>query len=184
MNEVTLNDSTVEGDLVSGDKYQYEAPLSPLEKALKAVKAAAADNEEIQGFIEELSEYMEHRGGRKVIGLEAKLIAGNREDILSEATYLKNKFERRLTKQQLSYVEQQIYCHVLANIISVFNMKILPLIKQGASPVEVDSSVYDYVVAPVYSAIVQHDIGITVEHVRGMLYFLTGKCHLVWSAEC
>lgn len=177
---VDVNNSNF-GDLVQGDKYQ-NAAKSPLEKALELVKKAAESDTDLKGYIEDLSEYLSPRAGRKVIGLENKLADAGLSDLYDDAVYLKNKFERRLARKQLSEVEQVIYCHVLANIISVFNHKVKPLMGDGIDRAELDAALYDEIVSPVYAAISQHDLYITAEHVRGMIYFLTGKCHLVWSS--
>ncbi|WP_373272697.1 ABC-three component system protein [Vibrio parahaemolyticus] len=35
-----------------------------------------------------------------------------------------------------------------------------------------------------HKAIVRYDTLITTDLVSGMLYFLTGKCHIQWSKQC
>ncbi|MFK7828136.1 MAG: ABC-three component system protein [Congregibacter sp.] len=168
-------------DLVLGDKNIYAEELHPLEKAIKAIQDTVAESPGLQGIIEELAEYTTNRPDREIVGVEAKLVAGGREDALENAVYYKNAFERRIAKKQLSRVEQHIYAHVLAMIETTFNQYVRPLILAGESKAIVDAAVHEKIFVPVYKAIVGFDATITTQHVAGMLYFLTGKCHLMWS---
>ena len=69
-------------------------------------------------------------------------------------------------------------------ISTTFQQKIRPLIQENATNSVVDDAVQKYIINPVYQSIVGFDTGITSEHVAGMLYFLTGKCHLLWAKSC
>ena len=94
---------------------------------------------------------------------------------------MKNKFERKLAKSQLSNVEQHVYAHILSVIEVAFNQHIRPMILNGSAKQDVDAAIQKEIYDPVYSAVVSFDVSITMGHVAGMLYFLTGKCHLVWG---
>ena len=180
-NKAEFKDSHVHGDAVLGDKLQYPEILSPLEKVIQAIRQNVKDDSNLKEAISELAEYISDRPDREIIGVEKKLTNGDRNDLIGNAVYLKNKFERKLAKMQLSPVEQKIYTHVLATIITVFNQKVRPLILEHRSKSEVDKVIHNEIIEPVYKAIITHDVRITTEHVSGMLYFLTGKCHVVWS---
>lgn len=171
----------VQGDAVLGNKYVNEAALLPLEKAIRALQRSIKENPELESIIEELAEYTTDRPGRPIIGVEGKLTNGNRQDLIENAIYLKNKFERMLAKRQMSLIEQKVYAHVLAMIDTTFNQKIRPLILEKKDKSVVDKAVQDHIVDPVYQSIVGFNSSITTQHVLGMLYFLTGKCHLVWA---
>lgn len=179
-NNLNISDSDV-GDIVHGDKNVYPEELQPLEKAIKSIQETIVDSPELEGIIEELAEYTTNRPDRKIIGVEEKLTNGGREDLIENAVYLKNKFERKVAKKQLSRVEQHVYAHVLAVIETTFHQYVRPLILNGSSKEMVDAAVHEHIYQPVYKAVVGFDISITMQHVSGMLYFLTGKCHLVWS---
>lgn len=182
-NRLNITDSTFE-DAVMGDKHVYPAVLHPLEKAIRLIKEQIKEDPNLEGTIEELAEYTTQRPDREIIGIEAKLLAGDRADILQNAIYLKNKFERRLARNQLSNIEQHVYAHVLAVIETTFNQYVRPSILNGSSKEDVDAKIHTEIYEPVYKAIVDFDVSITMQHVAGMLYFLTGKCHLVWSDAC
>ena len=179
-NSLDIKDSSIE-DIVYGDKNIYPHELHPLEKAIKSIQKQMVNTPELEGFIEELAEYITDRPDREIIGVEAKLKNGNREDLIENAVYYKNKFERKIAKKQLSTAEQYVYAHVLSYIESCFIQHIRPLILKGSSKEVVDFAVQKQILEPVYKVIVEYDISITMQHVSGMLFSLTGKCHLVWS---
>jgi hypothetical protein len=183
---LTVSDSHVEGDVIHGNKIVAISEAKPvgLASAIKSIKECMAEAVELSGYIEDLAEYVQDRVGRDVIGLEQKLINGQRPDLIEHAVYLKNKFGRFLAKKQLSHSEQKIFAHVLASINTAFNQQVRPLILDNRSKAEVDKAVHEFIIEPIYTTIVATDDAITSEMVLGMLYFLTGKCHLVWDAKC
>lgn len=178
--KLEINGSSFE-DAVLGDKHVYPEVLHPLEKAIKLIKEKIEEDPALVGIIEELAEYTTERPDRNIIGVEQKLIAGGREDSIKNALYLKNKFGRRLAKNQLSNIEQHIYAHILGVIEITFNQYVRPLILNGSSKEDIDATIHNKIYEPVYKAIVGFDVTINMSQVAGMLYFLTGKCHLVWG---
>lgn len=176
---VSVNESIISGDLVAGDK--YEASLSPLESAIKAIQKELKDDQTFCDFIDDLAEFTTNNPGREIIGLEKKLQQGGRNDEVFGAMRAKNKFEKKLAKGQLFLVEQKVLVHVLSHIYRTFHSKIRPLILSKKDRAEVDAAIYDDIYLPVYKAISLHDTGVTMDHVAGMLYFLTGKCHVTWA---
>ena len=182
-NKATFKYSHVSGDVVQGNKNINQAPLLPLEKAIHSILDNVDENPELEDIIEELAEYITSRPDREVIGVEQKLINGGRRDLLHNAVHLKNKFERIIAKKQMSPVDQKIYVHVLAIISSTFDNKIRPLILAKKLKPEIDRAIHEEIINPVYQSIVGFNQQITADHVAGMLYFLTGKCHLVWSEK-
>jgi len=80
--------------------------------------------------------------------------------------------------------EQHIYIQILSAINTIWYQSIHPNIVSGSSSQEIDQLILNELIKPVHQAIVRFDHTITTETVSGMLYFLTGKCHLIWEAEC
>ncbi|KJF83679.1 hypothetical protein UA31_02235 [Photobacterium angustum] len=131
-------------------------------------------------MLDELQDFLTARPGRQIIGLDAKLIEGDRLDLLEDATYLENKFARRVSRNQLSDKEQIVYFHCLSKINSYFKSYIQPLIKQGDDISVIDCAIQEKIITPLYEEILTVQ-PMTMEMVMGMLYFLTGKCHLRWK---
>lgn len=178
-NRTTIKNSTFK-DFVNGNKYVHEAELLPLEKAIKQIQKTIRDNPAFEGIIEELAEYITDRPGREIVGVEKKLENGGRQDLIEDAIYQKNKFGRFIAKKQLSLTEQNVYAHVLAAMETAFNQLVRPLIQEGRPTSEIDAAVHHHILEPIYASIVGFNASVNASMVRGMLYFLTGKCHLLW----
>ncbi|WP_101675438.1 ABC-three component system protein [Alloalcanivorax mobilis] len=160
------------------------APLSSLEKAIDIIIKKFGDDEELVDFIEDLSDLVNSHPNREIVGLEEKLNAGGRGDLVADATYLKNKFERRVAKNQLLAIEQHVYVQILSAIISIWKQKIRPLINSNSGDMKVDEVIFEEILCPIHKAVIKYDSLITTESVSGMLYFLTGKCHVRWDGIC
>lgn len=158
--------------------------LSSLEQAIEEIKKGLGKDKDAVDIIEDLADYITDHPTRKVIGLYGKLEKGSRGDLQERAVLLKNRFERRVAKSQMSLAEQYVYVQVLSAISTVWYAKIKPLIDIEASKVSIDSSIHAEVIEPIHKAVVRYDKLATSELVSGMLYFLTGKCHLEWSKSC
>jgi hypothetical protein len=158
--------------------------LSSLEQAVEQIKKNLGDDVNAVDIIEELADYITEYPNRSIIGLENKLSDGGRNDLKNRAVLLKNRFERRVAKNQMSLAEQHVYVQILSTISSVWHSKIKPLINIEASTTTIDKIIHEELVEPVHKAVVRYDTLATSELVSGMLYFLTGKCHLVWSKSC
>jgi hypothetical protein len=164
------NRQTVNVYMPIGDKH-------PLYGALQGIIQNITDDPDFEGFIEELLSYTH---SRTVIGLAGKLQQAGKEELLEEAMDLKEKFAKKLEKEQLSITIQHFYAHILSYIKSVFKTKIRPLLAQGCSVTEVESAIYEEIVLNIYAETSAKLPELTTDHIAGMLYYLTGKCHLSW----
>ena len=180
MNEANIQDSEISGDFVQGNKYQ-QASLTALEVTIDKIVENHGGDSELVDVFEELAEYLTSHPDREIIGLEAKLEQGNRLDLKDKALKLKNRFDRKITKRQFSSVFQKVHLQVLSSIITSFDAKVRPLILKGASIQDIDAAIHDSVILPAHRAVVRFNDMSTTEDVCGMLYFLTGKCHIMWK---
>jgi len=158
--------------------------LSSLEQAIEEIKKSLGSNMDAVNIIEDLADYITAHPSRKVIGLENKLSNGDRLDLKDRAVLLKNRFERRVAKNQMSLAQQHVYVQILSTINTIWHSKIKPLMDIDTSKIAIDSAIHSELIEPVHKAIVRYDTLATSEVVSGMLYFLTGKCHLEWSKSC
>lgn len=164
-----------------GDNNFYQAPISSLEKAISVIQLNLASDNKLYEIIADLNDYITDHPDRQVIGLDKKLEQGNRPELIQDARLLKNRFERRIAKNQMSMSEQQIYVQVLSTINTAWQLRIKPMISIGDSSQAVDQAIWENLIEPVHGAIVGYDSSVNTDTVRGMLFFLTGKCHLVWD---
>lgn len=176
------NEITYKGKAThEGDNNVFLAPLSSLEKAIEKIKETWGGEKELVDIIEDLAGYITDHPTRKIIGLEKKLEQGDRKELIEHATLLKNRFERRIARNQMSLSEQHVYIQVLSAINTTWIYNIRPLIENGVDSKEIDGAIMTKLIEPVHKAIVSYDCTVSTDLVSGMLYFLTGKCHLVWS---
>lgn len=160
------------------------APLTSLETAIEQIKKTWRGEDKLVDILEDLADYITEHPLREIVGLEKKLEKGERLDLFRRARFLKNKFARRVAKNQMSITEQYVYVQILSAINTVWFQRIHPGIISGANNQIIDQLIHEELIKPVHQAIVRFDCTVTTETVSGMLYFLTGKCHLVWSIEC
>lgn len=162
---------------------ETKSKSNALANLLERSKLLCETDQEYRYMLEELEEYLTNRPGRKIVGLEEKLREGNRLDLLDDALYLENKFARRVTKHQFSISEEIIYCHCLSKINSSFSHHIKPLFKIPAHSAVIDRVIYEKIVEPLYEEVSVVSAAISIDLVRGMIFFLTGKCHLRWISQ-
>ncbi len=153
-------------------------PINPLVRFLNALEYAQEDTAELLAISEELQTYFCERD---VVGLEAKLSAAGRVDLLENAIYEKHRFSQKIARIQFSLQLRQVYHHILAMLVQRFRNGVLPLINDGASPLVVDSAVMK-IVTDVYSCTSDApQLNLTETDIQAMIYFLTGNCHLKWG---
>src|SRR5699024_8656251 len=90
----------------------FEAEKTALEKVIEEIVLDSKEDEELARIIDELQDYITNHPSRAIIGLESKLINAGRDAEYSDAVLLKNRFERRVAKGQLSITEQKVYVQV------------------------------------------------------------------------
>jgi len=168
------------------DKYIYQTNLHPPSpesflESLKEMETEAKNNDEMVEFVDALADYLQDYPERNVIGLEEKLKNAKMDSLVDEAVVLKERFAKKLYRGQLSHNTQLLYAHSLALINTFFTHKVKPLIETGVSRVIFEKALLDEVLMPVLMSTSKADMSITIDHIRGMLYFLTGKCHIKWS---
>lgn len=160
---------------------EAQTNINALRELINRTNDLLDEDEEYRDFIFELNSLLEHRKGREIIGTEQKLLNGNREDLLEDAWFYESKFARKLAKGELSRTSQAIFLHCLSTINEVFLSSIRPLIKQNADKLVINQIIENNIIDNLYGQVSGADSSITKQVIRGMLYFLTGKCHIKWE---
>lgn len=192
MNLPAITGNNIEGNDVGGDltiiAKQENINLSTnfssqsnLPLFVSRFKSLAKDDPEYLECIDELNSFFHDVIPRKIKGLEAKLTEGSREDLLEDALYLENKMAIKIAKNQFSPTAEAVYYHCLTRIKTAFTSSIQPLIKAKASHQVVDQAIYDKVIMPIHAEIISTYTALDTEQIKGLLYYLTGKCRIQWS---
>lgn len=169
------------GDIVAGDKKEThihgpQSPLSALYQKLREAEGPqpAAISDQLQHFCNVVTE-------GDVRGLEEKLSASDRQDLIIVAAQLKQSAFKTIMKWQTSGVAQDILTYVLATLHKDFLLNVTPAIQAGAPRVEIDKLINEKVLEPSQQILGDNDLMLTPHDLLGLLFFLGGNCHVRWD---
>ena len=139
------------------------------------------ENPEFKELCEELDYFNSIIDG-DVIGLEEKLQQGGKEKILFYALDVKDRFHRKLMKtSQYSMIAQDINVYLLTKVRSSFMREIYSLIINNASDEKINLMITERIIKPVQADLGINLFGYNEDDIMGMIFFLTGNCHLKWN---
>jgi hypothetical protein len=145
-------------------KYQTEAETNP---GLKAI-------------CEELNYYTSQADG-DVKGLETKLTEGNRSNIIWYAKRVKERFHKKLIlNSQFSVISQDIHVFILASVCSHYMLEVYEKVCEETDPTVINVLINERIIKPIEAELGRNLFKYTKEDILGMLYFLTGNCHIKW----
>lgn len=175
-----VNAVTIEGDLnINPPQMRGESTLARLYKRLRD---EVADDQQLTEYIDHLKIFTRVVEDESIVGLEGKLDAAKRTDQLDMAMAMKEMVYSELRANMFSETFQTIYATLMAKIHEDFETWVRPAIVDGESRATIDQLISERVIKPVVLELdecSEYD-GVAIPTVRGMLYFLTGNCHLVW----
>lgn len=121
------------------------------------------------------------------IGLDQKLKDGGfSEKAIEKARRLKQYFAKKSTKFQYYESAQRIDSYLFAKVCSSFDTYVMPLIEQATPLTDIKRAVYEQVILPIMNELnenVAADACLCYNEadIYGMLYYLTGNCHINWT---
>lgn len=179
-----LHNNNAGGDIAGRDinkaTYVQTKDKSPLRKVVEKLEADCLHDPDFNKYISDLAHYTNSVHPDSQRDLKTKLTEANRQDELHEAEELKEKFAKLLVKSSLSEQAQNAYVHVLSKIKFDYDHKVKPLLKEGAALTAVEASVHE-VVMGIYEDLAGTVLEHNVRDIKGMLYYLTGNCHIEWK---
>ena len=187
------SDNSAGGHLAGGDistvtvagDYLVQPPLqrdSALSRLYKRLRSEIADDQELSEYIDQLQIFTRSVEDEVVVGLDGKFSAAGRQDELAMAKAMKEMTYGQLRRNMFSRTFQTIYATLMGKIYEEFQTWVRPAIARGADREEIDRLVNLHVVKPIAAELEMcpdYD-GAPTTDVRGMIYFLTGNCHLRW----
>lgn len=186
MDEITTNQK---GNIVLGDQagrdltknYILDASRpTPMAFLIQKLKREREGDCKFSETLAILKRYINPPPGESVDGLEVKLKAANREALLDYAKRSKEVFAKKLVEHQFSEAAQEILACLLAEIYTRFQNHVVIAVKNGGSPQEVSHIVQTFVLDPVQTLLGENPLSLYAEEINGMLYYLTGNCHIKW----
>jgi hypothetical protein len=182
---VSQRGNTAAGDIVAGDQYKTEnhfhALTSPLASLYQKLRAASQASPE-KGFIfDQLEHYCNVATDGDVRGLEDKLTAADRSDLIEQASRLKQFAAKTVMKWQTSGAAQSILLHILGKMHTEFLLHVTPAIQEGVPRQQVDALIGEKVIQPIELMLGDNDLGLSPADLLGLLFFLGGNCHIRWD---
>ena len=138
-----------------------------------------------QETIEELKYYITKLPGTR--SAEEKLTDGGfKTSFIREAIRLKDLYARRATMYQDYPSAQQINLDLFSRIRHEFDDTIFPIIEGGADLSSVMQQIRTKIVNPIMQLLNENGaydehLHYSEDHIYGMIYYLTGMCHLNWK---
>jgi hypothetical protein len=177
--------TVTDGSIIGGNQYTTNittAKRTKLSSLFEKLKEVCGSNTKVEVISEDLNRFSVSRDS---IGLEQKLIDGNRSHIIPDATWLKQEYYKKLTKFQFFEPAQQIHALLLGIVLEKFRNIIYPMIQGGSTDAEISRSVSLEIIDPIMKTIQEEGcddvMGLSSVDVEGMIYFLTGQCHIKWA---
>lgn len=163
----------------------HHAPNSTnvFRKLFSKLEKEAAEDKVLSAYIRQLEVYTRKVENEDVIGLEAKLVLANRERQVHLAKALKENVYGEIKANQFSPAYQLIVATLMARIHERFNSQVRHLIDAGVDASLVDRAISENIIVPIANELddCPQFEDVSIDYVRGMIYFLTGNCHIRWD---
>ena len=181
------NDSTVGTQANVKENYGYISignSRSRLSATFERLEQEILNNTRKE-VIDELLMYTTKLDGTK--GLEEKLQDGGFQKIfIQKAIIQKEMYAKRATKYECYPAAQEIILSLFARIKNEFDVRIYPMIIKGADVPSIMQEVHKQIVSPILQMIEMNgandqSLYFNMDHIYGMIYYLTGMCHLNWK---
>jgi hypothetical protein len=183
MEQKITNNSPIDKQIIAAGSI-YLSKKSRYAKRFEKLKSEFDNNERYQEVIEELEYYLTKLDG---LNLEKKLTDGgfNEKEII-KASKRKELYWKKYEKYKYYESAQKIDNDLFAKIKIDFETYIDPLIEAGEDKTKIMKIVLEKVVNPILILLNEEGeedelLNYNAEEIYGMIYHLTGNCHLYWA---
>lgn len=160
-----------------------QSSVNVFRKLFAKLEREAAEDKVLSSYIQQLEVYTRQVEDETVVGLEEKLRSAGRDDQVMIAKALKENIYGEIKANQFSPAYQLIVATLMAKVHEKFNSQVRHLIKAGVDASLIDQAVSNIITTPIANELddcPQFD-DVSIDYVRGMIYFLTGNCHIRWD---
>jgi hypothetical protein len=181
----TVRNNTISGDAAGRDVVKtYHAAREPtaMAKLVEQYLAETLADQTLIAWTEKLEHFLSNQINSDVRGLEEKLTASGREDLLKGALLKKQSAYKAILRQQGSKSAQTIYTFLMAEIVVNFEQAVLPLVQDGSSRATIDTAMLEKVISPALSMLESNPLNLDKMDIQGLVYFLAGNCYIRWDA--
>lgn len=153
-----------------------------LKTILEQFRREKENNQQFCQIVERLAYFKNYADHEVRRTLEEKLKAGNRAGQIKHALRMKERFAQKLIEHELYESAQEADACLLGEVCTRFNNSIYPLILKNESEAAIAHAIETLVVSPVMEILGDDELlSHYREEVFGMIFFLTGNCHINWD---
>jgi len=171
------------GDFVGRDKITNQILHEPAIRQLDVHSAnyltEVKNNTTTSDILAELRHFRNAKS--EVRDLSQKLTEAGFEYLLEDAEELKELVAKLIITNQNYKSAQKIITLLLSNVESIFNSRIKPKLNSIKSESEVKSIFREYLEQEIQDTLGNNVLEIFNRQINGMVFFLTGNCHLEWQ---
>lgn len=183
---VNQSGNNADGDIVAGNKNVYVTqqltiPPTPLSRLYTRYLQDRETNQLPSELYEKLQHFCNQSTDGDVRGLADKLIAANHEDLIPSATRLKEVSAKLIFRWQTSGTAQDILAWILGRMYVDFTLHVTPAVQESAPRKVIDQLISEKVMQPIENMLGENHLGLEMQDLLGLLYFLTGNCHVRWD---
>lgn len=182
-NSIEVADTKIGGNFTGRDSITFNNVFKQSEyltDLYAKYQAELETNPSLKAIYDDLNYYTSQADG-DVKGLEVKLTEGNRGDVIWHAKRVKERFHKKLIlNSQFSIVAQDIHVFMLASVCSHYMLEVYNKVCEESDPNVINSLINDRIIKPIEAELGRNLFKYTKEDILGMLYFLTGNCHIKW----
>lgn len=175
--DTQFNISNLTGNINTSSKTRWQKRFEKLQEEVK-------NDKRYETFIEDFNTYNTIQDG---IGLEQKLKdTGFTDREVLKALFLKEKYAKRVVMGEMFQAQQEIDVEIFSIIDSNFEAYVYPKIIEGLEKAIVLQCLMEKVIQPILDILNREGesddfLNYNSNDIYGMIYFLTGKCHLNWK---
>jgi hypothetical protein len=179
---INANGDVALGNIDKSKTTIYNVKKTRLGGIIEQLRDQIGEDPEAAEFVECLIAWMNPKRTELKRDLAAKLNACGKGYLLEDALVAKELFAKQLRRTSFNPALQEVYAYMLGQVQVTFNYRIKPLIASAAAPGRIEASIAD-LAEEITSQIADAppELGIGLPEVIGMLYFLTGNCHIDWD---
>lgn len=179
-NDVKFDNINAGGDVIGRDKYQIVQPRpSQLDTFYAEYKEECKEQRLTNDLIDELTHYKNSKS--EVRDLTQKLTEAGFDFLIDKAEELKEVIAKLIVKFQHYKSAQKAFTYLLSEVESIFNAEIKPRLSSVKSEEAVLKIFRDHLEGEIQDKLGSNVFEIYNRQINGMVYFLTGNCHLEWA---
>lgn len=184
MNQNINNEGSIDQQINLGKADNvYFSPKSKWQKRFEQLQEEVQNDLRYETFIEDFHNYNTIQDG---IGLEQKLTdAGFSANEIFRALKFKEKYSKKVVKGEMYLSQQEIDVEIFSLVDNNFYTYVFPQIELQVPKSEVLILLRERVIQPILDILnregeADNFLNYNANDIYGMVYFLTGKCHLNW----